>query len=278
MDNPVIITTRSERGSEEISNSINTSIPDPVSNTRTHISPSDVIRVSEASTMTKKEFVTKSLKEKLLMLRNPLNLKNQLNLKTPLNLPSTNKTLNQKMASSGVFKNDNNIQVNPVSRVVPSVNKLVEEVDSAMEVELVNDENQSPEEEGQEIEFSENDLSRVEFNINDNSSDGLLSPNYMENDTENNSTGRNRAVSTDDEDLPLAHLKGDSNEEAVDVKPAKKVKGSKSSRKSNDSLPLSIVAASLKKTEENDESTGKGKKKTKGKGKKRKKDAREPIR
>ena len=138
------------------------------------------------------------------------------------------------------------------------------------------------EEDGQEIEFSENDLST---NVNDNSPEEQIS--LATEATPVKKETPDRTTSTDDEEsVPLAMLKGvDINDESMtdanDViqeglsletttrKP--KQPATIQRNESIDSVPLSVVAAKLKKTEDVT-------KKAKSKSKKKKKDPRQPDR
>ena len=136
------------------------------------------------------------------------------------------------------------------------------------------------EEDGQEIEFSENDLST---NVNDNSPEEEISP-VIEDKTPVKKETPDRTTSTDDEEsVPLAMLKGvDINDEpmtdANDViqeglsleSTTKKPKQPATIQRNEsiDSVPLSVVAAKLKDLP----------KKEKSKSKKKKKDPRQPDR
>lgn len=212
--------------------------------------------------VTKKEY-TKTLKEKLQNLRNPTKTQN---FKF---LPSLNKTLGEKIINTGVFDSEKKIQVHPVSQIVnTSVSSVINDFDAIMKDEQEMDVEQNDDEEGQEIEFSENDLTG-EFN--ENSNDSLKSPvdeNMLQNNDEDitNFIPRRRTISTDDDEdsLPLSQLKHES-ENAVPGLSIEPEIVSKTSKKGK----ASTGKASSNKAE------SKGKKKSKSK--KKKKDEREPV-
>ena len=162
------------------------------------------------------------------------------------------------------------------------IEKSPEQLVRNTSIDFLIGEEDDEEEDGQEIEFSENDLSA---NVVDNSPEEEISP--VIEDTPVKKETPDRTTSTDDEEsVPLAMLKGvDINDEpmtdANDViqeglsleSTARKPKQPATIQRNEsiDSVPLSVVAAKLKKTEDLP-------KKVKSKSKKKKKDPRQPDR
>ena len=192
----------------------------------------------------RKESMANVFREKFHSLRNPPHSKNQYNKKLDEIVTSV------KIPGSAVTEPG-----------IPTINRIMEDLNRAMEVQVEKDSNENTyDEEGQEIEFSENDLTFEET---------METEDNKKNELENLTT--TRTASTDDEDsVPLAKLK--SEEDSPDL--LFKKKGRKPGSKNNDLLPLSQVAAKLRKE---DDSKVKVKRKEKTKGKKIKKDSRAPV-
>nr|XP_047142115.1 uncharacterized protein LOC100198143 isoform X1 [Hydra vulgaris] len=189
----------------------------------------------------RKESIANVLREKFHNLRHPLYSKNQYK-KTDENTTSV------KTPSTTVEH-------------IPTINRIMEDLNRAMEVQVEKDNNENIfDEEGQEIEFSENDLTYEE---------SLETEWNKKNDVKE--LTNSRTSSTDDEDsLPLSKLKFE--EDLTEI--SSKKKGRKAGSKNSDLLPLSQVAAKLRKE---DDTKLKGKKKEKTKAKKMKKDSRAPV-
>lgn len=218
----------------------------------------------------------KSLREKLLNLRNPLNNKNQLNLKSQLSFPSMSKTspnpeLNVDKTNSPSHELAPPSPTLNTTSPLPSPQSLSSH---GMDVDYDHIRSISPqndsmnyedieEEEGQEIEFSENDLT-AEFDENPTDIVG-----FQENNEENDEYEEAKESSEDEDCMPLSRFKNDGNEspaenQAETVDKPKKVKSKKSKSK-----------GVTEDNANNDEEDGKSKKKGKSKVKK-KKDSRKP--
>jgi len=230
----------------------------------------------------------KSLRERLQGLRNNnVNIKQQVNLKSQL--PAMEKSDKVPPPPNSHYIESRIIQVNPASAHSPgnTASKIISDFD------MLSDDNKQTfessmnhhqdsvdfmeEEEGQEIEFSENDLTTAEQQVDSDepiiTSISVRQVNEIEDLTET-------VVNEDDDSdsLPLSLLRNDGLDlpisivcekegDEVDIKPSKRSKKSQS-----DSVPLSVVAASLKK----DQDDGKPPKKKRGR-KKKKKDENEPV-
>ena len=239
---------------------------------KTGLSPF-VYNVEECSQLIQKDKDGKSsemarlIREKLQGLRTSnVNFKNQLNLKQPV------------LSNAVKSDEDRVVTINSASKIVSDFEnvlsekhseKLTEKIDMSLEGnEFVDDE------EGQEIEFSENDLiaenNEVDFKGPQMTSISVKECNEIEDITEE---------TVDDEDsdsVPLALLKSDTFEEPISIVCEKRnIKVTTSAERleheTSDSLPLSVVAASLKKCHED------GKVKKRGRKKKKKKDENEPA-
>jgi len=238
--------------------------------------------LSKVEELSKKEEFTKSLRDKLISLRsNPSTIK--------VNVPSYPSANNNKVEENvdeemeedieEVFSKPATPQM-PTPTDIPPTQYLPSEKYNTNEnrnTENIFGEEDDDDEDGQEIEFSENDLS-----LNTNDKNDVESPTY--DNIVQDSIMLSNHVSTDDDDesVPLSVLKAEAADDlattanqiiqeelAIDSTSTKKSKTAK--KRGSDSLPLSVVAASLKKSEE-------PKKKGKTKGKKKKKDKREPPR
>ncbi|XP_066911207.1 inner centromere protein A-like [Clytia hemisphaerica] len=251
-----------------------------------------------------KPAVEKTLKERLQGLRNNVN---NANLRTQLNL---NKEKNEKLISQ--LNNHNALphveqRIVQVHTVTQQTNNPVSKIISDFDNTFNNDQSPPPtpptptstltkdnlaalannkpaenmsflgdEEDGQDLDFSESDLTAIQ----EDSDEPMITSISVPKQNEIEDVSMNNNTNNDDEDsdsLPLSLLKheepisivreNNTEEESSGAKPAKR------SKKSDDSVPLSVVAASLKK-DARQEAAPKPRKKRAGR---KKKDPDEPT-
>lgn len=273
---PVISTSSRE-------NLVKNMILNPINVSIASSSPSsqneEPILISPREKESKPNEMTRLLRERLQGLRtNNINLKNQLNFKQQ---QIVNKT---KDVPEELMNQDRLVKVNPISHNSNPVSKIISDFDNVMKernnekFNTIHDypekEEFTEEEEGQEIEFSENDLTAE--NNEDDSDEPLITSISVKQCNEIEDITEDMNDDEDSDSVPLALLKTETFEEPISIvcekgETSKLVKKRKKvEQETNDSIPLSVVAASLKKGQED----GKGKKRGR---KKKRKDEDEPV-